>query len=212
MIAFLLPKPNKARVFKAEGKLSHISFMRKGEKFFVPKVKFFCALILSERELFDKVLKDLERRFGEVDEVSSFYPFNFTDYYEQEMGKNLERVFVSFRKLHLPDFLKKMKLESLEVERIFSVNGKRKVNVDPGFLDYFKVVLASVKFGGWKIYLGDGVWADMVLWYEKGKFVPFSWTFPDFASGVYSNFLLKIRSIYKVQVKQEGEGVFLKNR
>ncbi len=66
-------------------------------------------------------------------------------------------------------------------------------------MDYHKIVLASAKFGGQKIYIGKGIYADMTLWYEKGHYKSFPWTFLDFKDGLYEKVFLRIREIYKGQ-------------
>ena len=124
--------------------------------------------------------------------------FDHTDFYEKEMGPGLKRKFVSFKALKNPDILVESKLVATEIELESERSaGKRAVNIDPGTLDYLKVVLASFKYQGQKIYLAKGVWADLTMYYRKGGWALFEWTFPDFKTGRYDQILLEIRSLYK---------------
>lgn len=44
-------------------------------------------------------LQPLKKKFGEIDLTSSAMPFDFSDYYNPEMGDNLKRFWISFKKL-----------------------------------------------------------------------------------------------------------------
>lgn len=79
---------------------------------------------------------------------------------------------------------------------------RRTVNLDPGYVDCWKVVLASFKAAGHKVYLSRGVFADPVLWYERGMFRPMLRGFPDFATGRYDRDLLRIRSLYLERLRR----------
>lgn len=79
----------------------------------------------------------------------------------------------------------------------------RKVNFDPGYMDYDKFVLASAKYNGQKVYLDLGIWADLTLHYEKGRFDPYPWSFPDFKSGLYQEVFMEIRARFKAQRKPQ---------
>ncbi|MCL5036800.1 MAG: DUF4416 family protein [Chloroflexi bacterium] len=162
-------------------------------------VKFLAAILYNDEKAADEAVKKLVEIFGPVDFESSSFPFDFTDYYENEMGGPLFRKFVSFKNLRLPDFLLEAKIECARLEAGSAVDGKRTVNIDPGYIDHFKLVLASFKFGGQKIYMGGGIYADMTLWYSKGSFEPFAWSFPDFKSKRYDWLLMEIRRRYKSQ-------------
>jgi hypothetical protein len=158
-------------------------------------VKLFTGTLYSSADALAKTKAILESKFGAIDYESPPYAFDVTDYYEPEMGKGLHRIFWSFERLIAPDGLIEAKLFTNGVEG----EGKRSVNIDPGYLDYYKVVLASAKFGGQKLYLGQGIYGDIVLWYEKGAFKPFIWGFPDFKNGRYDEALLEIRRRYHAQ-------------
>ncbi|MCP4751187.1 MAG: DUF4416 family protein, partial [Proteobacteria bacterium] len=144
------------------------------------RVKLIAAILYQDEGDLDASLKLLENAFSAVDFQGEFFPFTETDYYEPEMGDNLKRGMVSFERLVHPGFLVESKLTARNLEETLSREGKRRVNIDVGCLDMFKVVLASFKGRSNKIYLDRGIWADMILYFEKGRFKPFLWTFPDF--------------------------------
>lgn len=160
-------------------------------------VKLIIGLLVTNPTLVDNVCQQFEGRFGPVDFRSDIFPFDVTDYYTAEMGPGLLRVFLSFARLINPAELVAIKLYTTMVENSFLDQGNRRINIDPGYLDYHKLVLASYKYGGFKIYLSDGVYADMTLYYSKGTFHNFNWGFPDFKDGRYNSILLDIRRRYK---------------
>lgn len=166
-------------------------------------VKYFTAILTSDPKLLDETLKRLKKYFGEHDHISPWVDFTFTNFYEPEMGPNLKRCIVSFKKLLPSQVLPKAKKWTQKVENKFRVEGKRKVNIDAGYIDYCKLVLASGKFGGHKIAITDECYADMIMSFEKGKWLPFSWCFPDFESGIYDKSLTAIRSLLKSENKNE---------
>ena len=110
-------------------------------------------------------------------------------------------------KLQLPTFLVEMKIRCNQMEQQLSIDGKRTVNLDAGYLDHNKVVLASAKEAGQKIYLDRGIYADLAGRYKSGKYQPFEWSFPDFRDGRYDQELLAIRKKCMVQVRE-----FLKSK
>lgn len=167
----------------------------------VPPVKLIAAILFADEKAFSAGKRELEKSFGAIDYQSEFFPFDLANYYEDEMGTVIYRTFVSFEKLIDASCLADIKLQTNAIERSFEIGSKRTINIDSGYLDFDKLVLASMKKNGPKIYIGKGVWADMNLLYSKGQFQPFSWTFADFADGRYSKPLIRIREIYKAQLK-----------
>ncbi|MGC9364430.1 MAG: DUF4416 family protein [Fidelibacterota bacterium] len=165
-------------------------------------VKYFVGALYSSNAVLEKAIKFLEKELGPVDSQSDSFPFRATHYYDEEMGTPLFRRFFSFTRLSEPDSLAPAKIITNHAEDQFTIHGRRKVNLDIGYLDYDKVVLASAKYGIHKIYLRDGIFADLALHYEKGKFQPYPWAFLDFRGTEYYPFFLKIRTIYKSQVKR----------
>lgn len=165
-------------------------------------VKLIVAVLFADPARLQTARHELTKAFGEIDHSSSHFPFEATHYYAQELGAPILRAFFSFVRLVSPEELAVLKLRTNSLEEMLKVAGKRSVNLDPGYLDADKFVLASAKYHGYKIYLGKGIWADMTLHYEKGRFTALPWSFPDFKSGAYEKEFLQIREIYKRQLKK----------
>ena len=163
--------------------------------------KLVIAVLFSDEARLSLAQEKLQQPFGEIDFTSSFFEFNITNYYQTEMGQPIFRLFYSFKKLISPEDLAPIKLQTIAIEQEIAIANNRKVNLDPGYLDTDKFVFASTKYNGDKIYLANGIWADMTLRYEKGTFLPYPWSFPDFRSGVYDKIFLRIRAIYKKQLR-----------
>ena len=166
-------------------------------------VKPLAAVLYRKRQDFDSVLPALRETFSEIDFEGQFFPFVETDYYQSEMGDGLQRGMISFRELVHPQTLVSMKQKAKTLEDYLRLSGNRSVNIDVGYMDMFKVVLASFKGRSNKIYLSEGVWADMILYFEEGQYKTFMWGFPDFKSGIYNEDLVKIRGLYKQQLREE---------
>ena len=167
-----------------------------------PPVKLIVAALFVAQEKLTEAITLLEKQFGVVDYASESFDFIAAQYYAAEMGSPIRRKIFSFARLVDAAELAAIKLATNDIEEKLAGEGKRTVNLDSGYLDFDKLVLASMKKNAQKIYLGSGVWADMNLLYAKGKFTTFPWTFPDFAGGIYDKTLLRIREIYKSQWKQ----------
>ncbi len=160
-------------------------------------VKYFVGMIAKNGEIMDKAVKILEKRFGEVEFESNLIPFTHTDYYEKEMGKDLQRKFYSFKPLRSPGELVSLKLFTIEVEKKFMEDDKRTVNIDPGYVELSKVVLASTKNYSHRIYLGEGIYAEVTLYFKNGEFHDFHYTYPDYRTRKYKEFFKKVRESLK---------------
>jgi hypothetical protein len=159
-------------------------------------VKLFVAILWAQPGPLKQACEILKSVWGNLDFIGADHPFDVTDYYEPEMGGDLNRRLVSFAGLVPPDWLKAAKHKCNEIEEQLAGEKGRLVNLDIGYLDHNKIVLASFKSAGQKIYLGDGVWADLVGRYRQGRYRGFEWTFPDFRDGRYDEELCKIREVY----------------
>ena len=161
-------------------------------------VKYFAAILAGTRfTRRGEMLGRLESLLGTIDYASEPKPFDMTDYYEDEMGPGIARTIVSFSRLGEAPGLPDVKLATAAIEEEFASGEGRTVNIDPGYIDYFKAVLASFKEGPQKIYLGRGVYADPVLIYQDGAWSVLPWTFPDFRDGRYMGDFDAIRRLYR---------------
>ncbi len=165
-------------------------------------VKLFCGVLFSDEQLSKYARSLLIKKYGEIDFQSDRFNFEISEYYRSEMGWPIYRIFWSFDKLIDPSEIARIKIECNEIEDKLLSAGDRKVNLDPGYVDYDKIVLASAKYNGQKIYMNFGIYADLTLHYEKGNYYPYPWSFPDFKNGQYSGSFLRIREIYKLQLKK----------
>jgi len=171
----------------------------------VPKpVKLIMSLIGSDDRLLHQVIQILGERYGEVDFTSDILPFDFTDYYTEEMGKGLFRRLITFSPLIPREQLVRIKQETNEIEEQFALEGKRRVNIDPGYICAEHLILATTKGYTHRPYLGEGIHADLTLIYREGQFRPLDWTYPDYASSQVREILQRVRKQY-VQELQRGE-------
>jgi hypothetical protein len=157
------------------------------------KVKLFCGIITSDEKISQKSFITLEEKFGEIDTMSDVILFDFSDYYCRQMGDNLKRFWISFKKLVSAADLSKIKVFTNSVESSFSLNGKRCVNIDPGYVSLANVVLATTKNYSHRIYLSDGIYGEVTTIYKKNGFIKLPWSYPDYLSKTAVDFLLKAR-------------------
>ena len=159
-------------------------------------------MIAADPALFKKAALHLAKIFGPVDFTSDIITFDQTSYYEKEMGRNLQRQFISFKRLILPAKLILIKRQANKLEFKLSQNRQhRAINLDPGYLEYGKLVLATTKDHQHRLYLGQGIFGEVTLRYTNGSFTPWEWTYPDYATQEYINIFNHIRKLYQKQIK-----------
>ncbi len=165
-------------------------------------VKLIAGFIFKDKQVFNKAKSALIRHFGKVDFESRPIPFTLTDYYREEFGDGLLKVFISFHKLILPQQIAKIKIFTNNIERKLSLAGRRLVNIDPGYLDLAKLVLASTKDYAHRIYLDKGIYGEITLSYQGKSFQGWQWTYPDFRTSEYIDIFNQIRELYAEQSKK----------
>jgi hypothetical protein len=171
-----------------------------GNKPKVKPVKLIRGLLFRQDIDLQKIESSLQQQFGPIDRRSQIFDFKFTDYYVSEMGDALLKRFLSYEKLIMPDTLSDIKNSSNRIESEFSTQGARAVNIDPGYLEESKLVLASTKNFAHRIYLRDGIWAEVTMRYIRGLFVSHDWTYPDHSQPLAIEFFSKVRDIYRGQL------------
>ncbi len=167
-------------------------------------VKIFVGLLIGRPVLAEQIEPMLVDRLGPIDVRSEVLDFEYTDYYQEEMGRDLKRYFWGFRDLVSPDRLVDIKVDTNELERsALSEEGRRWANLDPGYLTRAKVVLATTKDYAHRLYLGNGIYGEVTLIYRDKRFEPLPWTYPDYRSGAYDSFFGRLRVTYMRQLADQ---------
>jgi hypothetical protein len=169
-------------------------------------VKLLVSLITADDRLMSEAVAILAKRYGEIDFESEDLPFDFTSYYALEMGAGLYRRLVTFGPLIPRESLVRIKGETNELEATFAVNGKRRINIDPGYISAEHLILATTKGYTHRPYLGQGIYADLTLIYRSGEFHPLEWTYPDYASHEMRHILAGIRRRYLSGISKGEKG------
>lgn len=153
------------------------------------------GVIYRDASAVDDALMWIEHLMGEVELSSEEFPFDLTDHYEGEMGKDLKRRFFSFDRLADPGMLSEWKLQTnkLEEQCAQRFGEHRPINLDPGYISGAKLVLASVKGLAHRVYIGQGISAEVTMSFRDGEWIKRDYTFPDFAAGRYDAFFSKVR-------------------
>mgnify|MGYP000119237182 CR=1 FL=1 len=164
-------------------------------------VKLVTAMLGISQSSLEEAEAALVAAFGDIDLRSQDLPFTHTRYYEREMGARTVRRIVSFANLVDPGELAAIKLTTNAIEASLALEGRRRVNLDPGYLTAAKLVLATTKNNAHRIYLGQGIYAEVTLAYHDGAYRPWPWTYPDYAEGTYNEILLRIRQRCLAQLR-----------
>jgi hypothetical protein len=163
--------------------------------------KLVIGMFTRKPELMAPAAAALTESFGLIDMISPLFPFDFTTYYEKEMGPHLLRRIFVFKPLIGQADLADIKLKTNEIEMLFSTGGMRQVNIDPGYLLMERLVLATGKNFAHRIYIGKQIYADLTLIYQKNGYHPLPWTYPDYAHDAIRDFLLIVRNKYLQDLK-----------
>jgi hypothetical protein len=143
--------------------------------------------------------------YGPPDTQSPLFPFDLTDYYEKQMGKNLKRMFLSFQRLVEPDKLSaiKKRTNQLEEEIREEFNSpQRIVNLDPGFLTASSLIMATAKDFSHRVPLQNGIYAHLEFLFGRDEVRILDWTYPDFKGEGYRDYFLGVRRLYLSQLKK----------
>ncbi|MFH1245492.1 MAG: DUF4416 family protein [Candidatus Omnitrophota bacterium] len=172
-------------------------------------VKFIIGVLFSAEDVLPQVKVYLQKRFGPFDFQSAVLPFNYTAYYDDQMGPDLRRQFLSVERLIEPKRLADIKLYTNKLEAKLSRKRgavrqnkvfPRRINLDPGYICAAKLVLATCKDYSHRIYLGKGIYAEVTLQYRGNSFAPQEWTYPDYRSKEYLEIFKAVRALYMKQL------------
>lgn len=167
----------------------------------VPPVKLVVGILSAHPDLLAQAVERLAVLYGQTDYLSPILPFTYTDYYLGEMGPGLLRQFVAFAELIGSGDLPSIKLQTNVLEAELAQDGRRRVNLDPGYLNAGKLVLATTKDQQHRLYLGQGIYGEVTLRYRQGAWRPWDWTYPDYRSPEYAQVFAAIRALYVAQLR-----------
>ena len=171
----------------------------------IPKpAKLVIGIFTADVDIFETLVPDFISRYGQIDLVSPWMAFDYTRYYEKEMGAPLHRRLYAFRPLISQQDLAAVKMNTHKIEQAHTKNGRRRVNIDPGYMLRERFVLASGKNFTHRICIGDGIYADLTLVYQKGRFQRLPWTYPDYKDESMLKFLDRVRNKYIWDIRLNG--------
>jgi len=168
-------------------------------------VKLICGIIANQQTVFTVSESNLSKLFGKIDLKSDSFSFDYTDYYDKQMGPGLKRVFLSFKNLIHPEELSTIKIKTNSLENKIKTKAEMKsraVNLDPGYLTASALIMATVKDFSHRIPLSSGIYAHLELLFGKNEIRTLPWTYPDYKKPDYHSFFLDVRKIYLIQLRE----------
>ena len=165
------------------------------------KEKLIVGIIYTTDEQYEKIIHLLTSKFGPIDFMTEEFSFSdeFSNYYDAEIGGEARRKILSFEELVDPSRQAEIKVYTNEVEADHSVEGKRLINLDPGFLSHGRLMLATTKKTGFRIPLSEGIYTELTLYYARGAWQKLPWTYRDYQSERVQSFLTTVRKRYLEQ-------------
>ena len=160
--------------------------------------KLIIGVIYSDKRVYDEVMAILVEEFGETDGECEEFSFSreFSDYYDEELGGEGMRKIFSFAKPVDASRQAQIKTFTNAIEARYSENGQRKINLDPGFINHGRLMLATTKPTGFRIPLDLGIYTELTLYYARGQWHKLPWTYRDYQSERVQAFLTKARNTY----------------
>jgi len=166
-----------------------------------PPVLLVVAVFSRHEEAIAWARERLTEVYGSIGLTSTPYAFTQTSYYARTMGPDLRKHFLVFEELVKPDCLPDVKQRTNELERELAASGRfpeeRPLNLDPGILTLGKFLLATTKDQAQRIYLRDGIFAEVTLRFQAGAFEPWPWTYADYQRTCVRDFLGQAREFYR---------------
>lgn len=173
------------------------------------QVKLICGVIAGDECVFKRAEERLTQLYGNIDLESANFAFDFTDYYAKQMGEDLKKKFLSFKRLISPERLSEIKIETNGLEDEIREEFKashRIVNLDPGYLTPSALIMATAKNFAHRVPLQHGIYAHLELLFGKNKIRTLDWTYPDYKDESCQSFFLEVRCEYLSQIRKETEG------
>lgn len=171
-------------------------------------VKLIIGILAANEAALATAVEAVNKHFGPIDLASDVWPFTQTDYYKNETGENILRQFLTIEKLIDPSKLSEIKLKTNDLEQKLAAESNtdlpRPVNLDPGIIEPSKLILATTKNYSHRIYIGQKIFAEVTLIFDKGAWSPLPYTYPDYKQSCYHDFFSKVRQRLLEQLKSKN--------
>ena len=169
------------------------------------EVLFVSAIFSRHDDALAWATEAMQRTWGPIALTSDAFSFADTEYYTETMGPALRKQFVAFEKPFAPERLVDAKLHTNALELEYGAIGdhteQRPLNIDPGYLTEAKLVLASTKDRDHRIYLAEGIFAEVTLHFARGNLQSLPWTYPDYQRADYHAFFTACREYLRTRYR-----------
>ena len=170
------------------------------------KEKMIIGVIYHDKALLQRAIEILTAEFGEIEAESEEFSFSreFSTYYDEELGGEGLRRILSFKELVDPARQAEIKLRTNAIELELSPEGSRIINLDPGFINHGRLMLATTKETGFRVPLAEGIYTELTLFWARGGWQKFPWTYRDYQSERVQNFITEVRRTYLAQRREKS--------
>lgn len=162
-----------------------------------PRCMQFIAAFSRHESALDWLWNRVAAELSPIAMISPAFPFTESSYYRASMGDELKKQFAVLSGWYDPAELASHKLMShvweSDFARIIPLDVERPLNIDPGYMSMTKLVLGSTKNREHRIYLRDGIYAEVTLAFRNQQWQHFSWTYPDYQRDDFRVFFHRAR-------------------
>ncbi len=157
-------------------------------------------------EAFDWAAEQTAENWGPIVKKSPVFDFTETGFYSKSMGDDLKKQFIAFENLIDPADIAAQKHVSNQWEQQFAeetdFDVSRPINIDPGYLSEAKLVLVTTKDRDHRIYLKDGIFAEVTLYFRHNEWTKSRWTYPDYQRADFQDFFSECRQYLRKKIQQ----------
>jgi hypothetical protein len=170
-------------------------------------VLLIAAVTSRNADAFEWTLQQTEPHWGPIALKSPIFDFTETSFYTESMGTDLKKQFIAFENLFDSGEIASTKHISNDLEATYASTSdhaeERPVNIDPGYITEAKLVLVTTKDRDHRIYLRDGIYAEVTLHYRAKQWHSSRWTYPDYQREDFQAFFNDCRSYLRQAIQAQ---------
>lgn len=167
------------------------------------------AMTSRHGEALDWARRRAQLTWGPLGRLSPVFDFMETDYYQATMGSGLKKQFLAVSNLidpaELPEIKRTTNAWEAEYTEAAAHAEARPLNLDPGYLTPAKLVLASTKDHSHRLYLGQGIYAEVTLYFRSGRWQEREWTYPDYRRADFQHYFTQLRNDLQSRTREVGK-------